>query len=229
MVKTQVHTVAVSDIHLESKDCRAELLLEVLGRYEFERLIIVGDLYEKGSPIGDNQFEVVNYLRENSEKIVYVNGNHDPAGEILAGGIAGIKTVDEYMWTMGEKKFCSLHGHQFDQFLFIFSAPLIDRIFTKIVALVKKTDKEKWHVSKLISYMHDWLSGHIVTKAKKYALKNDANVIICGHTHIAMHTSFPEIGVDYFNCGNWNDPNGQCSFLTIDNQGKTELHFVRDK
>ena len=42
----KIRTLFISDVHLGTKKCQAEKLLEVFKKYEFEQLIIVGDFID---------------------------------------------------------------------------------------------------------------------------------------------------------------------------------------
>ena len=100
MKKIKVYALVISDVHLGSPDCQALLLLEVLQRYDFELLIIVGDLYQWGQ-INDEQMEIVDFIRKIGHKnIVYIDGNHDPIEEAMEKNIFLIgKIVEEFFFT----------------------------------------------------------------------------------------------------------------------------------
>ena len=130
----KVHILIISDVHLGSKICNAGALLKILKGYLYQNLIIVGDLFEGDGIISDEQFEIIEYLRKmlkNKNKIICVDGNHDPVEKGLARKFIGIDVRKKYEWKMGGKKFCAIHGHQFDKFCFVFSEPLIDKIFSR--------------------------------------------------------------------------------------------------
>ena len=46
MTKEKIDTLILSDIHFGSELCNAELLLEVLSRFKFKRLILNGDIFD---------------------------------------------------------------------------------------------------------------------------------------------------------------------------------------
>lgn len=129
---------------------------------------------------------------------------------------------------MNGKKFCAIHGHQFDRFCFIFDEPLIDKIFLHFMWLFKMINilgfnAVKWHDS-----FHDNFSDFIAKKAMKYAKKKNIDVIICGHTHKPLHFNFSDKNgkkIDYFNCGGW--IKDLCSsYITIDKNCKVELYSL---
>lgn len=227
MKKTKrTHILIISDVHLGSQICNERILLETLKEYSYDILIIVGDLYEEGGVISDEQFEVIIYLRENKKRIIYIDGNHDPAEQSLVSGILDVDVEKNFKWHIAGRKFCALHGHQFDRICFIFSEPLIDQIFLFLIKFLKRINIQGYNIKKWLGCLHDKFSLHIAKKAKKYAKKHGVDVVICGHTHKPLHLVFTDKTgtIDYYNCGGWIDD--VCSFITIDENGKVELHSV---
>lgn len=225
-----IHTLVISDVHLESADCRAELLLDVLHNCSFKALIIAGDLYENGSGIGDDQFELVGCLRKLRGKLTYVGGNHDflrMKRSKVVDRLIGVTPVKKHEWGIGRKRFCVVHGHQFDRFCFIFSEPLIDRAISILFQLTQWMDPQKLYVSGWIERFRDKLSGHFAKKARKFAKKHGVSSIICGHTHRPDHIAFlseKDGDIEYLNCGSWTEK--ECSFVSIDENGQAKLCCV---
>lgn len=225
-----IHTLVISDVHLESADCRAELLLDVLHNWFFRFLIVAGDLYENGSGIGDKQFELVACLRKLRGKLTYVGGNHDFSRKRVVDRLIGVRPVKRYSWSMGQKRFCVVHGHQFDRFCFIFSEPLIDKAISILFQLTQWMDPQKLHVSGWIERFRVKLSGHFAQKARKFAKKRGVSSIICGHTHRPAHIAFfseKDGCIEYLNCGSWTEK--ECSFVSIDESGQAKLCCVSAK
>lgn len=211
-----VYAVVISDVHDKRN------VLETLREYHYEKLIIVGDLYEEEQEIEE---EFIDYLRKNREKIVYIDGNHDPSENNLVGKAICVEVVKEYKWKLSGKKFCAIHGHQFDKVCFIFSEPLIDKMFLYLVWALKIINIKGLNVAKWVDYFHIKFSDHIAKKVRRYAIKHCSDTIICGHTHIPLHIVFGSKNgkkINYFNCGGcFGDLH---TFLTIDENGTTELH-----
>jgi UDP-2,3-diacylglucosamine pyrophosphatase LpxH len=90
-----------------------------------------------------------------------------------------------------------------------------------------RIDRRRNHAAKCVDSFHKWLARHFSKRARKYALRRCADVIICGHTHRPEHIVFPDKKrgqVEYLNCGCWL---GQtCSFVTVDEQGVARLHSI---
>lgn len=222
-----IHTLVISDVHLESADCRAELLLSLLQSCPFEVLIIAGDLYENGGVIGDEQFKLVGRLRELRKKLIYVSGNHDFSENRFVNRFIGVRPVKRYEWNMGQKRFYVVHGHQFDRFCFIFSEPVIEKLILRFFQLTQWMDPQKLHISGWIEQFRVKLSGHFAKRARKFAKKHGVSSIICGHTHRPDHIAFlseKDGHIEYLNCGSWTEK--ECSLVTIDESGQAKLCCV---
>jgi UDP-2,3-diacylglucosamine pyrophosphatase LpxH len=227
----KTHTLVISDVHLELGSCQAKLLLKTLRDFDYERLILLGDLYEHNGYIGNEQFEVIEYLREKTEKLVYIDGNHDPSSKQLVNALLGVEVLKKYEWQLAGKKFCAVHGHQFDRLLLTYSEPLVDKALLSVFLLLQKIDADKRHVGRLLNGFQNWTCRHVARRARKYAKKYCADVVLCGHTHRPEHLVFParkrKKRIDYFNCGCWVE--NICSFVAISQDGEPELYAVSTK
>jgi len=232
----------ISDIHLRSENCQAKLLLNTLRDYEYESLIINGDLIEDDKIHPDNvkmnwqQFQFIEYLRERlrkkntTKKIIRIGGNHDLSGHDFINQILGIETLLEYRWEMNGKKFCAIHGHQFDRF--VFKNPLLSKLISNITLFFQKIDSRKQHLTRMIDRFHTkWfrLTEIVAHDAIEFARRERIDVIICGHTHEGMKRILNENGrtTEYWNSGDWTG--NQCSFITIDYKGVIDLHFFTNE
>src|ERR1039457_1401959 len=230
--------VIISDIHLRSENCQARLLLHTLNQYDYETLIINGDLIEDDHATSDNikmnwhQFRFIVYMRERlrkkhmHKKIVRIGGNHDISGNDFINQVLGIETLQEYRWEMNGKNFCVIHGHQFDRF--VFKNPLLSKFISNITLFLQRIDSRKRHLTRMIDRFHTkWfrLTEIVAKDAMEFARREGIDVIICGHTHEGMQRVFTEEGriIEYWNSGDWTGH--ECSFLTIDEKGTLELHF----
>ena len=78
------HTLIISDIHLGSKVSRSTVLLDTLKQYTFERLILLGDIFEdlNFKRLKSAHWELLSYIRRLSNdktgvEIIWIAGNHD--------------------------------------------------------------------------------------------------------------------------------------------------------
>ena len=91
-------TVFISDVHLGTKGCQAELLLDFIKTAEFDTLYLVGDIIDGWKlrngwywPQSHNDVvQKVLRLARKGVKVIYVPGNHDEAarepGRVVGSG-----------------------------------------------------------------------------------------------------------------------------------------------
>lgn len=206
-----------SDLHMGSEECKADIILQTLKSHTYDILLGVGDLAESDN-LNEDQWKLLRYLQENREKIVYVDGNHDPRNqENIVNRTLDIPILDRYEFTLGGKKFVAMHGHQFDGYGYLFAWRAIDKLFSFVIKCLKKVHL----VKKQIDYHHRQFSSQIARRAIKYAKKKGYDVIICGHTHHARRIKKGK--VLYLNCGCFTE---SCSYITIDHAGNIGVHKI---
>jgi predicted phosphodiesterase len=117
-------TIFLSDIHLGTRGCQAELLLDFLKRNESETLYLVGDIVDGWRlkrwwywPQSHN--DVVQKLLRKARKgtnVVYIPGNHDEAARQYCQLTFGdVRVEDEVIYETPEgRKLLIIHGDQFD-------------------------------------------------------------------------------------------------------------------
>ncbi|MBM3609462.1 MAG: hypothetical protein FJX29_13630, partial [Alphaproteobacteria bacterium] len=99
-----VRTLFLSDVHLGTRGCQAEALLDFLKHYEADTIFLIGDIIDgwrlKQSwnwPQAHN--DVVQKLLRKARKgtrIVYIPGNHDEFLRDYAGSnFGGVEVVEE--------------------------------------------------------------------------------------------------------------------------------------
>jgi predicted phosphodiesterase len=224
----KTHILQISDIHLGNANCHAGLLLKTLKGFDYEILILGGDTHENGSDIRDEkQLELIEYLREQRKKIKPLYGNHDPP-QRKPDRILGLKLAKKYTWKVGQKKYCAIHGHQFDRFLFIFSEPFLDKLISFVIYILRWLDPGKIHMSKWLDDFHKNHSLHVAKRAYKYAKRHKIDNIFYGHVHLPGNfTFFDKKSGKIINCydrGSWIE--NPSSFVTVDKDGTVKLRFV---
>jgi len=225
MPKKHVHILLISDIHLLSEICNERALLKVFEEYSYDELIIVGDLHEREGKLTDGQFEIVKHLRENRDKVVYIDGNHDRGEKTSIGRLIDIEPVKKHIWQLAGRKFCAIHGDKFDRWCWIFGQHEVDRLFNHLVSFAKRFNVPLVQNTGLFDCMHNWITSHFRRQAIKFARKKGFDAIICGHTHHAQYRPPNGKGksVEYVNCGAFVLDN-PCSWITIDQNGTIEIH-----
>ena len=117
-------TVFISDVHLGTRGCQAELLLDFIRHVECESLYLIGDIVDgwrlKGGwywPQAHNDVvQKVLRLARKGVRVVYVPGNHDEFARDYCGAqFGGVEVVrDAVLETADGKRLLIVHGDEFD-------------------------------------------------------------------------------------------------------------------
>jgi len=219
----KVDALFISDVHLGSKGCNADLLLETLKIYEPKELIIVGDFIDgwllKKRHFWTQDFtnvvrKILSYTKK-GVKVTYVTGNHDDFLRQYIPLYLGenIEVTNELIWN----DYFITHGDLYDGIvqmkwlgkLGLFGYELaisIDRLIKKLgykKSLSKFLKKKVKDAVKFITNFEEQL----VYQAKKRKCKG----VICGHIHTPEDKMVG--GIHYLNCGDWIENN---SFIIFD-------------
>jgi UDP-2,3-diacylglucosamine pyrophosphatase LpxH len=219
-------SIFVSDVHLGTKDCKAEHLNNFLKHNSCDTLYLVGDIIDAWR-IQQNKWRWkqshTNVVRrvlghaKRGTRVVYVAGNHDeflrpmiPYG--FSFGLVEIHNQIEHIGADG-KHYLVTHGDLFDGItrLAPWLAFLGDKAYDFVLMLNGKFNwiRHKmgfgyWSLSQFLK--------HRVKKAVDFMFKFEENLanyckkrgfdgVICGHIH---HAEIKEInGVMYMNDGDW--------------------------
>jgi UDP-2,3-diacylglucosamine pyrophosphatase LpxH len=228
MSKNKVDVILISDIHLGANYCRANELQDMLGSYEFKKLILVGDVFQHGNfdrlhkmdRLHKAHWNVLSLFRKLTDpemgvEVIWIEGNHDWKVLNIIGALLGVNIFDEYTWEYGGKKFMAIHGHQFDimlprsellnktgQNIYLFLQRHFHRKFTRYISIVGKK------FSRSIE--------HVRNGAMAYASEKQCDVVFCGHTHFpeSYIKTIDSKQISYFNCGTWAD-GAKLTYITI--------------
>ncbi|MCZ2720494.1 UDP-2,3-diacylglucosamine diphosphatase [Marinomonas sp. 15G1-11] len=239
-MQTRYRSVFISDVHLGTRACQANHLLDFLNTIECETLYLVGDiidLYEmqKKAYFTEEHRQIISLIMQKARegtKVIYIPGNHDAFFRQLAGqSIAGIdiKLNDIYTSVDGRQFYVS-HGDEFDQVVKI--SPLLLAIGDRAHGLMLNLNNWVNGIRKLIGRPYwsfaNYIKNHI-NKAKQFisrfeqaALKSaeshNVDGFICGHIHYASFRL--QHGKLYCNDGDWVE---DCSALVESEQGVFSL------
>lgn len=216
-------TLVISDLHIGSKGCKTEKVLDLLKDESYERYILVGDiidgwLFKKYKKFSYDHTKVIRRLLKLSKdrEIIWIAGNHDEfLRKYLPLELGNIKVVDE--WTEYGTWFC--HGDKFDGIVKLRWLGMLGSIgydlaisldmLLKKLGLKRSLSKFlKDNVKAAISFMVDF-ENEMVRQAKK----RNCDTVVCGH----IHTPADKIinGVRYLNTGDWVE---NCSYITYFSQ-----------
>jgi UDP-2,3-diacylglucosamine pyrophosphatase LpxH len=232
-------TIFISDTHLGTRGCKAELLEDFLIHNTCDTLYLVGDIFDgwqiKRWHWTAAQSRVVNeVLRkiDDGTRVIYVPGNHDEfLREYIGRTVMGVEVVRETIHeTAAGKRLLVLHGDQFDGVIGCakWLAHLGDRAYTLALQLndglhaVRRALKlPYWSLSaylkRAVKDAVEYVSRYeeIVARA---AASRGVDGVMCGHIH---HAEIRRIGdILYLNDGDWVE---SCSALVEDARGNLEI------
>jgi UDP-2,3-diacylglucosamine pyrophosphatase LpxH len=235
-------TVWISDLHLGTKACNAELLLNFYRHMECEKLYLVGDIVD-GWKIKRGWFwtqafsDVIQKtlrLARKGTQVIYIPGNHDEFlrdyTEMNFGNIL-IKERDIHETADG-RRLLIMHGDEFDSVMRY--APWLAYIGDKAYELSLRANIIFNRFRAALGFPYWSLSAHLKHKVKKaietmsdfrnflvdIAVKHQADGIICGHIH---HAEIVDLGkVTYYNTGDWVE---SCTALVEYHDGKMEILY----
>jgi len=219
-------TICVSDVHLGTRDCKAEQLDNFLKHNSCETLYLVGDIIDAWR-IQQNKWRWkqshTNVVRrvlghaKRGTRVVYIAGNHDeflrpmiPYG--FSFGLVEIHNQIEHIGADG-KHYLVIHGDLFDGItrLAPWIAFLGDRAYDIILSLNSRFNWIRHRFGFGYFSLSQYLKGrvkkavdfifHFERNLAAYCKKRGYDGIICGHIHLAEIKLID--GVWYSNTGDW--------------------------
>lgn len=196
-------TLLLSDLHIGFKYSRATDILHVLETEKYDRLILVGDIFDiqqlMKRPYWDEHHTIVlkKILKIAKKKDVhYIIGNHDYPLFYLqeyTDKLAGIKLHREFVYESGNKRIVCIHGDQMDKVSkrtmligdFLYYTGL--KLNKYINALRKQVGLSYWSLSK---WGKDKAKNFIARafnmeeEIELWKNKYKADVLVYGHTHM---------------------------------------------
>ena len=235
-----VRALFISDVHLGTRGCQAELLLDFMRYYDAETIYLVGDIVD-GWRLRRSWYwpqphnDVVQKLLRKGRKggrIVYVPGNHDEfLRDYLGTHFGGIEVVEKAIHeTADGRRLLVIHGDQFDvvvrharwlAFLgdWAYTAALATNTYVNLVR--RKLGFSYWSLSawaKLRVKNAVNFIGAFEEALAREAKEAEADGVVCGHIHhAAIHDRF---GIDYMNCGDWVE---SCTAIAENHDGAFEI------
>ena len=216
--------VIISDLHLASNVCRSDIVYEFLDSLETDHLILNGDVMDNLNfhRLTKSHWKILKKLRSLSKsmKITWIKGNHDTDKAEVIANLIGADFVNEYTIDVNGKKTLITHGDKFDFFMGgkQITAKVGD-FFYKIIQCYDKWVKNDYYFSSLVKSKSKVLirCGRVIENAITYAMHNNIDVIICGHTHLPDYLTNSSGSVEYYNSGSWCNKDHDCHFITIEN------------
>jgi UDP-2,3-diacylglucosamine pyrophosphatase LpxH len=241
----EIESLFLSDLHIGSKYCKIDKILETLKKYRPKHLFLIGDIFDgyrlKNKFYWSNDYnnfirKILGLIKKNGTKVIYVTGNHDSfLRHFTDCNFGDILICDEYKINIGEdKQILVTHGDNFDTicnkmpFLFYFgdkAYSLILMINHWINIFRDKTGFGYYPISKYLKNKVKTAVNYInnfETVLAEYAKQKECTGVICGHIH---NPEIKKIGdIDYYNTGDFIE---NCSYIIQKNFGSSlELKFA---
>jgi UDP-2,3-diacylglucosamine pyrophosphatase LpxH len=233
-------SIFISDIHLGSKGCKAEFLLDFLRHAESEYLYLVGDIVD-GWRLKKRWFwpeshgEILKALLSRGSRgtrVFYLPGNHDEALRRLIGqSFGGVEVAHEVIHeTVDGRRLLVIHGDVFDSV--VCDVRWLARLGSAAYELALSLNTVFNAIRRALGYGYWSLSGYLKDRVKaavKFidgfeqslaaeARRREIAGVVCGHVHKPEMRTIG--GVLYVNDGDWVE---NCSALVEHPNGRLEL------
>lgn len=241
MKSVHFRTMFISDIHLGTRGCQAELLIDFLREHNAERIYLIGDIVDgwrlkQGWYWPQTHNDVVQKLLRKARKgseIIYVPGNHDEfLRNYLGSHFGGVEVRDRDMHVTADgRKLLVIHGDQFDVVVrharwlahfgdWAYVATLW--VNTWVNRLRRSAGLPYWSLSKWaklrVKNAVNFI-GEFEKALAREAREIGANGVVCGHIH---HAAIAERdGFEYLNTGDWVE---SCTAIVENHDGS--LHLI---
>ena len=216
------NTIWMSDLHLGTRRCQAERLLDFLRHNEFQTLYLVGDIIDFWNLKRDHYWpqshnDVIQKILRKARKgtnVVLVPGNHDEfCGNFLGTyGNVSIKRQD-ICTTLSGQRLLVMHGHEFDTV--IQNATWLAWLGDMGYDMLLYANRPLNALRRLIGMEYWSLSAAVKSRVKRavnfissfedcvvrYAHMHRVEGIVCGHIHTPAIKRIRDIA--YYNCGDW--------------------------
>lgn len=237
----RVRTLFLSDIHLGTRACQAERLLDFLREHPAENIFLIGDIIDfwamkRSINWSAAQNTVVQKILRRARQgtdVIFIPGNHDEALRGYCGtNFGGIRVEREWVHTAADgKRYLLVHGDEYDQvtryhkwvaILGDVSYNLLVRINIGLSWMRRQlgisgywslAGYAKRKVKTALQFIFDF-EENVVHGAKTRGLDG----VICGHIHWAAIRDLH--GLTYVNCGDWVD---SCTGIVEHLDGRLEL------
>lgn len=233
-------TIFLSDVHLGTKACQADFLLEFLKVTEADTIYLVGDIVDGWRlkktwywPQAHN--DVVQKLMRKARKgtkVVFIPGNHDEfAREFIGTSFGEVPIVKDAIHEAADgRRYLVLHGDEFD--VVVRHAQWLAHIgdWAYVTLLTANTWLNR--VRRRLGLTYWSLSAYLKQKTKRAvefigrfeeavadeARRREVDGVICGHIHTAETKMMGD--VVYCNDGDWVE---SCTALVEHSDGRMEI------
>jgi UDP-2,3-diacylglucosamine pyrophosphatase LpxH len=233
-------SIWISDIHLGTRGCKADLLLDFLRNTESDYLYLVGDIFDiwrmrKSWYWHQTHNDVVQKILRKARKgtrVILVPGNHDESLRDFVGHRFGRVAIlrEAIHKTADGRRFLVIHGDQFDAIVkyakwlafvgdnaYVFALKL--NIWFNIVR--RKLGFPYWSLSQYLKHKVknavEYIS-HYEKAVVAEASRRGVDGVICGHIHTPEIRTYGDIV--YCNDGDWVE---SCTALVEERNGQLSI------
>ena len=233
-------TIWLSDIHLGSRSCRIELLLDFLQRNRCDQLYLVGDIIDVKRmrsrfywPKSHTEaLQRILSMARSGTRVIYVPGNHDDEFRAMVDTPLGPVEVrrETIHRTADGRRLLVLHGDEFDSTLrcsalaaLVGSAGYglllgLNRVSHAINAFLGRpywslAQAVKLRIGNAARYIERFQSACL-----NAARERQVDGVVCGHIHLAA--IIEQDGLLYCNDGDWVE---SCTALVENDLGEISL------
>lgn len=238
----RVRTLFISDVHLGTRGCQADKLIDFLRSYDADTVYLVGDIIDGWAlkstwywPQSHNN--VVQKLLRKARKgsrIIYIPGNHDEfLRDYYGTHFGGIEVAENAVHVAVDgRRYLVIHGDLFDVVIkhARWLAHLGDRAYDAAIFLNTFVAKVRGRLGLNYWSLSQWAKlrvknavnfiGAFEATLAAEAKRHGVDGVICGHIHRAVIRDEPDLR--YMNCGDWVE---SCSCIAEHFDGHFELIF----
>jgi UDP-2,3-diacylglucosamine pyrophosphatase LpxH len=223
MEPLQFRTIWISDVHLGTRACKAEYLLDFLRHTESRYLYLVGDMIDFWAlkngwywPATHQQaIQAVMDKATRGTAVTFVPGNHDEAFRDHIGRVfGGIQVAQAPMHVTADgRRLLVMHGDEFDQV--VKCSPRLAHLGSWIYDFLLQANRWVNLFRRKLGFPYWSLAAYLKQKTKSAvnyissfeqalvheARRREVDGVVCGHIHRATIEEFA--GVLYCNDGDW--------------------------
>ncbi|HWK40986.1 MAG TPA: UDP-2,3-diacylglucosamine diphosphatase [Croceibacterium sp.] len=221
--RRRFRTIWISDVHLGTRGCNADLLIDFLDHTDSETMYLVGDIIDGWRlrkkfywPAAHN--DIVRRILKRARRgtrIVYIPGNHDEMFRQFSGlNFGGVEIRRAaFHETADGRRLMVLHGDEFDGVMLAhrWLAFVGDALYGALMGISawinvvrRRFGLPYWSLSKMakhkvknaVEFIYRY--EEVVARA---AAARKVDGVVCGHIHTAEMREFD--GIQYYNDGDW--------------------------
>ncbi len=245
IIDKKYRTIFISDLHLGSKHCNSDALLNFLSNIETEKLYLVGDILDvwrlkKKWYWPKTHNKILRKILKISEKteVTYITGNHDEIFRSFPSVKIGRVSVEHRSVHIGldGKRYLVLHGDLFDNLMRTKTGRVVMHLgdfaydsliyINKFVNTIRRfLGMQPWSLAKYLKRKAKLAANYIGEFEKEmayYCKRKGYDGVICGHIHHAEITQYDDIV--YMNDGDWCE---SCTALAENFDGSWEILYLK--